>query len=89
MTNCNPQSLPIAPGLDLSKDDGPDDKEGKRDMEDVPYRELIGALLWVSRISRPDSAFASGYFGHFNSNPGRKHWNAAQDCLRFLGGTAD
>ena len=89
MTDCNPRSLPVSPSTNLSKNDGPKDEEEKKDMEKVPYRELVGALLWVSRISRPDNSFGSGYFGRFNTNPGRPHWKAAQDCLRFLSGTKD
>ena len=89
MTDCTPRSLPAIPSLNLSKDDGPKNKEERKKMEKTPYRELVGALLWLSRISRPDISFASAYLSRFNSNPGQQHWKAAQECLRYLAGSLD
>jgi hypothetical protein len=89
MKESNPCSLPVAPSVNLSKDNGPEDEMEKKKMEKVPYRELVRGLLWASRISRPDTAFRSRYFGCFSSNPGQSHWSATQNCLKFLGGMID
>jgi hypothetical protein len=87
MKESNPRTLPVTPGAHLSKDNGPENEEQKKRMEKVPYWELVGGLLWASRISRPDTSFGTGYFGRFSSNPGQSHWSTTQNCLKFLGGT--
>lgn len=55
----------------------------------VPYQELIGSLLFLSNVSRPDITFAVNYLSKFNNNPGKQHWVAAKRILRFLKGTID
>jgi hypothetical protein len=89
MTNCKPAKIPLDHGCKLSKDDGPQTPEEKDKMSKTPYRELVGALIWISLISRPDIAFAARYLSRFSSNPGPKHWKAAQQVLRYLAGTID
>ena len=79
--------LPMDPGCVLSKEDGPQTEEEKEDMENVPYRELVGVLTWISLISHPGIAFASRYLGQFSANPGCKHWKAALHVLCYLSGT--
>jgi hypothetical protein len=41
-------------------------------MKDMPYRELIGSLLWVANGTRPDVSFAVNTLAKFTSNPGLK-----------------
>ena len=81
-------STPFAQGTTLSKDQSPATDEERRDMLTVPYRELVGALLWISVTTRPDIAFAVGALCKFMSNPGRPHWTAATHLLRYLLSTA-
>ena len=87
MSEAKPHPLPMDPGCVLSKEDRPQTEAEKEDMENVPYQELVGALTWISLISRPDIAFASRYLGQYSANPGRKHWKAALHVLRYLSGT--
>ena len=70
MSEAKPDPLPMDPGCVLSKKDGPQTEAEKENMENVPYRELVGALTWISLISCPNIAFASCYLGQFNANPG-------------------
>ena len=55
-------------------------------MQSVPYRELVGALLYAQH-TRPDIAFAVSVVARYMHNPGIKHWQAAQRILKFLKGT--
>ena len=55
MFNCKPVSTPIETNfinLDSSKDL----------YKKVPYKELIGCLLYVTQTTRPDLCFAVNYF---------------------------
>ena len=45
-------------------------------MKNMPYRELIGSLLWVVNGTRPDVSFAVNTLAKFTSNPGLVHWKA-------------
>lgn len=45
-----------------------------------PYRSLIGSLLYVATITRPDILFAVTFLSKFNENPREKHWLAAGEC---------
>jgi hypothetical protein len=58
-------------------------------MRNVPYRELVGALIWLSVVSRPDISFAATHLARFNANPGKTHWNSAKRVLRYLKGSRD
>ncbi|KAK9701256.1 Reverse transcriptase (RNA-dependent DNA polymerase) [Popillia japonica] len=47
----------------------------------VPYREVIGSLLYLATISRPDISFAVNYLSRFNSKPMESNWAAGFDDL--------
>lgn len=54
MTNCNPSNLPHPPGYHLSRTMAPQSPEEIQEMQDIPYGELVGALLWLSIGTQPD-----------------------------------
>jgi hypothetical protein len=58
-------------------------------MKLLPYLQIIGVLLWISRVSRPDIAYAVGILSRYSSNPSARHFTAALDVLKYLKGTAN
>lgn len=44
----------------------------------VPYREAVGSLLFLSMISRPDIAFAVGIVSRHLNNHNDTHWTAVK-----------
>ena len=56
-------------------------------MATLPYRELIGSLLWVSNGTRPDVTYPVNTLTKFTSNPALIHWRAALRILGFLNTT--
>ena len=44
---------------------------GATRMLQMPYRELIGTLLWIANGTRPDIAFAVTTLAKYTSNSGR------------------
>ena len=52
--------IPAAAGTKpLSKADGPQTEAEIEEMRGVPYREAVGALIWVATMTRPDLAYAA------------------------------
>lgn len=84
MSECKPVTTPLEPGFKLfGERGGTDEHEAK-----VPYRELIGALSYLSVGTRPDIAHTVSYLGQFNDCHGEVHWKAAKRVLRYLKGTS-
>lgn len=61
-----------------------DDCEG-----DLPFQELVGSLMYLAIISRPDIAYAVNTLSQFMSNFNRSHWSAGKRILRYLVGCPD
>jgi hypothetical protein len=57
-------------------------------MKSIPYRETIGSLTHIARLTRPDIAFAVGACSRYLQNPGISHWNAVKNILRYLKGSS-
>lgn len=51
------------------------------------YQSAIGSLLYLSVATRPDIAFAVSNAAKFSSQPGKQHWTAVKQILRYLRGT--
>lgn len=82
MTDCKPRSLPIVPKLNLNF-------ETNEEGLNVPYRKLIGSLMYLMLGSRPDICFAVSYFSQFQNTFSSQHWNYLKDVLRYLKATED
>ena len=58
-------------------------------MKHIPYREVIGLLMYAAVGSRPDIAFAVSYLACFMQNPSNTHWEAVKRVIRYLKGMKD
>jgi len=54
-----------------------------------PYRELIGALMYLAVSTRPDIAFTVSCLSQFIDCHDESHWRAAKRVLRYLRGSID
>ena len=54
-----------------------------QEMKQVPYRSLLGALLYMTEI-RADIAFAVNKLSRFANNPARVHWKALKRVLVYI-----
>ena len=45
-------------GKTLSKMDGPQTDAEAYEMRQVPYREVVGALMWAETMTPPDMSYA-------------------------------
>lgn len=83
MTDCKTASTPMEPKLQLRLPE----KVNESEMAKLPYRQLIGSLMYLSTSTRPDISFAISYLSQFNHNYSKEHWLAAKRVLRYLKAT--
>uniref|UniRef100_W8AQ86 Retrovirus-related Pol polyprotein from transposon TNT 1-94 n=1 Tax=Ceratitis capitata TaxID=7213 RepID=W8AQ86_CERCA len=79
MDDCKPAATPWAPGTVLQKCDRQCDN-----LETKAYQSLLGGLMYLAVISRPDIAHVVSKLSQFNSHPHKEHLNAAKYVLRYL-----
>ncbi|KAF7368162.1 Transcription factor [Mycena venus] len=89
LENAKPASSPLTPGARLTREFCPKTEEEIGDMRDVPYRAVVGSLIWIANHTRADIAYATSLLSQFLANPGRVHWEAAKHVVRYLKGTRD
>lgn len=77
MDDCKISKIPVEPKLNLEK--GPVDNNLK-----VPYKELVGSLMYLMLGSRPDLCFVVSYFGRFQNCFTETHWKHLKNVIRYL-----
>ena len=80
---------PADSNVTLCKEMSPQTKGEMSEMEKIPYRSLLGALLHLANFTRPDIACAVSICSRYANNYGPAHWQALKRILRYLRGTID
>lgn len=81
MRNCRPVTTPMEKGSMLG--------DGARCGPGVPFREAIGALMFLAIGTKPDITQAVGFLSRFLENHDSSHWTGVLRVLRYLRGTQD
>ena len=85
MQDCKPQSTPIAQtSLENLHPASEHEQQTKH-----PFREVVGALMYLSICTRPDIAVVVNKLGRLVSQPTDRHWSVAKGVLRYLQGTKE
>ena len=87
MDKCTPSSTPLSTGLRISIDNCPISNEEETEMANVPYREALGAIMWLQVATRPDLSYAVNILSRFAHNPGKEHWKMLKHVLSYIKGT--
>lgn len=58
-------------------------------MKDVPFRRVLGGLLYLSTRTRPDIATAVSMIAKYQSKPRPTHWKMVKNVVRYLMGTSN
>ena len=85
MLNSKPVSTPISLGIKLTRSE----QGSKKEQNQLPFRELIGALMYLAVATRPNISFAVNWLSQFNNCYTRDHWIVAKQVLRYLRGTVN
>lgn len=67
-------------------------EESDRDevlSSEIPYREAVGCLMYLTTASRPDIAFAVNKAARAMEKPTVQDWNQIKRIFRYLRGTVD
>ena len=79
MMNAKPVYLPADANSRLTRA-----KDDALYITNVPYRELVGSLMYIVTCTRPDIADAVGNVAKYCEQHTSEHWSAAKRILKFL-----
>ena len=68
LSNANPVSTPIDPGLKLSTSMAPQSEDDVIFMKSVPYINAVGSLMYLAITSHPDISYSVGVLARFMLN---------------------
>ena len=77
------------PAARLTSAQSPSTTEEITAMQNVPYHEAVGSLMYAMLSTHPDICFAVQTVSRFNSKPGMTHWEAVKRIFKYLKGTKD
>ena len=89
LNDCKSTKTPVELGIKLSRLDSSSNEFEVEEMKNVPYRQLVGSLMYIAQATRPDILYVTCKLSQFVSNPGRMHWMQAKRVLKYLGTTKD
>lgn len=84
MSDCKSVTTPIDSNEDSKSQSAEDNKLCDKN---IPYQRLIGSLMYLVVLTRPDLAYTVSYLSQFNNCYTEYHWKCAKRVLRYLQGT--
>lgn len=81
--NCKSFKTPIEKNLNLNHNSN-NDLQTK-----LPYKELLGSLMYIMMSTRPDICFSIAYFGRIQDCATDEHFNHLLRVLKYLKTTID
>ena len=62
---------------------------GIEDVRNFPYREILGSLIHLAVVSRPDICYSVNVLAKFASNPSAEHCEGLVRILQYINSTKD
>ncbi|KAH9736371.1 hypothetical protein KPL71_018077 [Citrus sinensis] len=85
MQDCKPVQTPLGPQFKLS---AAPTSEDESQMNEFPYAQAVGSLMYAMVCTRSDIAYAVSVVSRYLSCPGKVHWNAVKWIMRYLKGSS-
>ena len=79
-------ATPMAQHFRLTVEQAPKGEEERLEMQNIPYANIVGSVMYAMVGTRPDVAQAISSTSRFMSNYGKDHWLALRWILRYLKG---
>jgi hypothetical protein len=88
VTDCNmdvrkKRDAPFPFRYNATKADCPRNEKEIEEMKKVPYRTVLGKLLYIAMATRPDILFAVVALSRFANNPGKVHWELMKQIVQY------
>src|SRR5258706_944520 len=80
---------PLSSGFEFTGEDSPSTAMDREEMTHLPYRSLVGALMYIMIGTCPDISFTVRCLSRYLINPGKRHCDQALHVLNYLRGTRD
>jgi Reverse transcriptase (RNA-dependent DNA polymerase)/GAG-pre-integrase domain/Integrase core domain len=84
-----PRNTPLPAGIILDSNMTPKTDSERRQMNDKPYRAILGSVMWGQLATRPDLSFAVSLLARFQIDPGIDHWNGLMHVIGYIRNTMD
>ncbi|GIL88635.1 hypothetical protein Vretifemale_16557 [Volvox reticuliferus] len=88
LADAQPEAVPMKPNLVQLTAQGIGVVEQEPFEDATKYRALVGGLMYLAVVTRPDIAQAVYRLARYMSKPVPAHWEAAKAVLRYVKGTA-
>jgi hypothetical protein len=82
-SECKPVSTSMLKGTEIST------SEKDNQAQKFPYRQAVGALMYLMRGTRPDLAYSVGFISRTLENPTREDVIRVKRVFRYIAGTLD
>ena len=89
MIECKSVSLPLAGHFILSKSQCPSYESEYLKMENIPYANVIGTIMYSMISTRSDLAYSISLLSRFMSDPRKADWEALKHVLKYINGSLD
>lgn len=87
MSKAKPTDAPLTLSHPLYKEKRDLSKDEVAAMKNVPYRQVLGSLLFLATRTRPDLSTAVSMLGKYQQAPMVEHWKSMKSVIRYLIGT--
>lgn len=81
LSHCKTAETPMEINLRLEK------SKNSCCEDKIPYRQLIGNLMYLAVLTRPDIAYSVCYLSQFSNSYDETHWKHLKRILKYLKGT--
>ena len=82
-------ATPIAHHFKLSKNQAPGSIQEAEEIENIPYANIIGSLMYAMICTRPNISHVVSITSRYMSAFGKEHWSALKWVLRHLKGVGN
>ena len=89
LEHVSPRNTPLPTGITLDSNMSPKTDSERKQMEDKPYRAILGSVMWGQLATRPDLSFSVSLLAHFQADPGIDHWNSLMHVIGYIKNTMD
>ena len=89
MEGCKPSLMPLTAGMGLVRTGNEVSSAEQDEMQRMPYRSIIGSLMYAVNGTRGDLSFMVSTLSHYLENPEYHHFVTAKRVLHYLKGTMD